>query len=91
MTKNYYQLNEANRCVMEEQNHNLVVEISFEESPVAIKQIHPDKASRTDYFNSAFFQQFWSILGREVHDCCKNDTNDVLISKKENGCYMKYF
>lgn len=63
--------------------------------------MHPDKASGPDGLNPAFFQQFWLILGKKVFTCCKewlnkgsfpaslNDTNVVLIPKKENACCMK--
>lgn len=48
-----------------------------------------------------FFQHFWTMLGEEVFRCCKtwlaessfpaevNDTNVVLIPKKENADTMK--
>ena len=63
--------------------------------------MHPDKAGGPDGLNPAFFQQFWPILGKEVYSCCKdwlnnnsfptnlNDTNMVLIPKKENACRLK--
>lgn len=63
--------------------------------------MHLDKASGPDGLNPAFFQQFWSIIGNEVFSYCVdwlnsgsfpanlNDTNVVLILKKENACYMK--
>lgn len=114
VVKNYYQeifkgnpnnenvqLTNVERCVTNEQNENLVSEVSFEEFTLAIKQMHPDKASGPDDLNPAFFQQFWSILGKDIFLCCKdwlnlssfpanlNDTNVVLIPKKENACYMK--
>ncbi|XP_074356116.1 uncharacterized protein LOC141695803 [Apium graveolens] len=87
--------------ISEEQNRSLVDDISFDEFSLAIKQMHPDKASGPDGLNPTFFQQFWSMLGKEVFLCCKewlqvgsfpahlNDTNVVLIPKKENACNMK--
>ncbi|XP_074378321.1 uncharacterized protein LOC141719854 [Apium graveolens] len=95
------QLDESERRITEEQNHMLVAEMTFEEFSVAIKQMHPDKTSGPDGLNPAFFQQFWSILGREVYESCKcwldsvsfpanlNETNVVLIPKKENARCMK--
>lgn len=82
--------------VTAEQNRELTKEISYEEFTAAIKSMHPDKASGPDGLNPAFFQHFWNLLGREVFNCCKgwldvgkfsanvNDTNLVLIPKKEN-------
>lgn len=64
---------------------------------MAVKQMHPDKASGPDGLNPAFFQQFWTRLGRDVFNSCKewlnqcnfpeeiNETNVVLIPKKENA------
>lgn len=63
--------------------------------------MHPDKASGPDGLNPAFFQSFWSVMGREIFDHCKewletnsfphelNSTNVVLIPKKENTEKMK--
>lgn len=63
--------------------------------------MHPDKASGPDGLNPAFFQHFWSLMGNEVFNCCKawlqdcsfpaelNDTNVVLIPKKDNADNMK--
>ncbi|XP_074373470.1 uncharacterized protein LOC141713795 [Apium graveolens] len=42
------QLDESERRITEEQNHMLVAEMTFEEFSVAIKQMHPDKASGPD-------------------------------------------
>lgn len=91
----------SGRRVTTAQNADLVAELTFEEFTNAVKQMHPDKASDPDGLNPAFFQQFWSILGYEVFLCCKewlsncsfpanlNDTNMVLIPKKENAKCMK--
>lgn len=62
---------EPEGTVTREHNKRLVAELSFEEFEVAIKQMHPDKASGSDGFNPAFFQHFWSMLGKEVFICCK--------------------
>ena len=90
-----------NRCITDAQNQMLVAELTFVEFTTAVKQMHPDKASGPDGLNPAFFQQFWHSLGKEVFNCCKdwlisssfpanlNDTNVVLIPKKENVVRMK--
>lgn len=60
--------------------------------------MHPYKSAGSDDFNPAFFfsQNFWSLLGKEVFECCcgwlkegsmpaeLNATNLVLIPKKDN-------
>ncbi|KAL8134789.1 hypothetical protein AgCh_009705 [Apium graveolens] len=96
-----FQGNEADRCVTDAQNRLLVADLSFAEFTAAVKQMHPDKSSGPDGLNPAFFQHFWPILGHEVFSCCRewlrtnsfpanlNDTNVVLVPKKENACCMK--
>lgn len=88
---------EPEGTVTREHNKKLVAELSFVEFEITTKQMHPDKASGPDGFNPAFFQHFWSMLGKEVFTCCKqwlrdlsfpaelNDTNLVLIPKKEGA------
>lgn len=94
---------ESPRSVTEDQNNKLIAEVTLEEFTVAIKQMHPDKASGPDGLNPAFYQNFWKIMGREVFDCCKgwlqghpfpadlNSTNVVLIPNKNNVASMKDF
>ncbi|KAL8117764.1 hypothetical protein AgCh_015597 [Apium graveolens] len=79
----------------------LTAEFSFEEFTLAIKQMHPDKASGPDVLNPAFFKSFWSIMGHGVFKYCKewlrnksfpgelNCTNVVLIPKKEDASCLK--
>ncbi|XP_074352714.1 uncharacterized protein LOC141691861 [Apium graveolens] len=79
----------------------LVAGLSFAEFTIAVKEMHPGKDSGPDGLNPAFFQNLWPILGKEVFICCRdwlrdnsfsanlNDTNVVLIPKKENACCMK--
>lgn len=93
----------AQARVSREKNDKLVQDISFEEFTVAVKQMHPDKASSPDGLNPAFFQHFWESMGKEVYECCKewlatcsfpadiNNTNLVLIPKKANPSNMKDF
>lgn len=91
------------RVVTEDQNEMLVSDLTFEEFTKAVKQIHPDKASGPDGLNPAFFHNFWPSLGQEVFESCKkwlnqgsfpgdlNDTNVVLIPKKESADRMSDF
>ncbi|XP_074347003.1 uncharacterized protein LOC141685822 [Apium graveolens] len=91
----------SNRGATMTQNADLVADLTFDEFTITVKQMHPDKASGPDGLNPAFFQQLWSILGHEAFHCCKewltncsfsanlNDTNVVLIPKKENASCMK--
>lgn len=46
---------EGDNCVTPEQNRGLVAEVTFEEFSLAVKQMHPDKASGPDGLNPAFF------------------------------------
>lgn len=83
------------------QNEALIAEFTYEEFSIAVQQMHPDKASGPDGLNPAFFQHFWSLMGHEVFHCCTswlregsfpaelNDTNVVLIPKKDNADCMK--
>lgn len=82
------------------QNDQLTADMTFEEFTVAMSQMHPDKASGPDGLNPAFYQHFWKVLGKEVFECCKdwlqgnsfqadlNNTNIVLIPKKDNACCL---
>lgn len=70
----------CHRTVTNEQNGNLVEDVTFEEFTIAVKQMHPDKGSGPDGLNLAFFKTFWPILGHEVFNCCKDwlCTNSVV-------------
>ena len=92
---------EEDRCITSAHNQMLVAELTFQEFTTAVKQMHPDKSSGPDGLNPAFFQQFWPVLGKEVFMGCRdwlrnssfpanlNDTNVVLIPKKNNACRMR--
>lgn len=83
------------------QNEALVAEFSFKEFECAVQQMHPDKGSGPDGLNPAFYQHFWKVMGKEIFHYCKgwladcsfpanlNDTNVVLIPKKDNADTMK--
>lgn len=83
------------------QNEALVADFTYEEFSNAVKQMHPDKAFGSDGLNPTFFQHFWSPMGHVIFQCCKgwlnecsfppdlNDTNVLLIPKKDNGDTMK--
>lgn len=89
------------RVITESQNVKLLEEFTFDEFTNAIKQMHPDKSSGPDGLNPTFFQHFWNLLGKEVYQSCKawlrdltfpeglNDTNIVLILKKEHADNMR--
>lgn len=62
--------NEA--VILEEQNNELVANFTFHEFTVAIKRMHPDKSSCPDERNPTFFQNFWSLLGNDIFQCCKD-------------------
>lgn len=91
----------SHKTVTREQYMNLVQEFSFEEFTATIKEMHSDKAAGPDGLNPGFFKSFWSVMGREVFECCRNwlrqnsfpaelnHTNVVLIPKKENAACLK--
>lgn len=79
----------------------MISEVTFEEFTIAMRHMHPDKAYGPDGLNPPFYQNFWNIIGKEVFECCRNwlqgnffpadlnNTNVVLIPKKENACCLK--
>ena len=81
----------------------LTEDVPFEEFTLAIKQMHPDKAAGSDGLNPVFYRNFWKTTCKEVFKCCKgwldgdpfsadlNNTNVVLIPKKEGASCMKDF
>lgn len=87
--------------ISEEDNINLVADFTFAEFSEAVQQMHPDKSAGPDGLKPPFYQNFWTLLGKEVFDSCSkwmyelsfpanlNDTNVVLIPKKENADSMK--
>lgn len=89
------------RTITPDQNEQLVSEVTFEEFTAAMSLMHPDKASGLDGLNSAFYQNFWKVIEKEVFDCCKNwlqgnsfpadlnNTNVIIIPKRENACCLK--
>jgi len=79
----------------------LIAPFSKDEFKVALFQMHPDKSSRPDGLNTAFYQRFWSLFGDEVSAKCVkwldegsflqkiNDTNIVLVPKCDQPTSMK--
>lgn len=67
-TENEVTLNQMNssspRLVTDEKNDFLTGDFTFEEFTAVIKEMHPDKTSGPDGFNPAFYQNFWSVMGR---------------------------
>lgn len=92
---------QCSKIIIDAQNNALTGELKFEEFTLAVKQMHPDKATGPGGLNLAFFQAFWKIMGNEMFQYCKrwldtncfpndlNSTNVVLIPKKENAVFMK--
>lgn len=89
------------RVISHEQNQELVADVTFEEFTVALNQMNSDKTSGPDGLNSVFYQNFWNVFGKEVFKRCKdwlqgnslpadlNNTNVVLIPRKNNACSLK--
>lgn len=53
-----FQVRKSENTVNLDQNAPLVTELSFEEFEIAIRQMHPDKSSKPDVLNPAFYQYF---------------------------------
>ncbi|RZB54606.1 putative transcription repressor OFP9 [Glycine soja] len=93
-------LSEQN-CISDDDNCMLIAPFSKDEFKVALFQMHPDKSSRPDGLNTAFYQRFWSLFGDEVSAKCVkwldegsflqkiNDTNIVLVPKCDQPTSMK--
>lgn len=86
--------------ISEEQNLELLKEISAEEVKEALFQMHPDKSPGPDGMTPEFFQKHWAIVGTDVVSMVKeffeqgkirtnlNETNVVLIPKKKSPVTM---
>lgn len=59
----------VNRLTAEE-NDALISPVTVEEVKYAVFSMHPDKSPGPDGLNPAFFQSFWSIVGRDVFQFC---------------------
>lgn len=84
--------------ITENQNAELLKEVSEDEVKFAVFQMDPDKAPGPDRMTPAFYQKHWSIVGQDVVQLVRNfmldgimpeglnDTNIVLIPKKKRSC-----
>lgn len=88
-------------CIItEEMNLKLTVELSAEEIHTTLKKMHPSKAPGPDGFSPCFYQQFWSLVGKDVVEAVRsfmesdikmqkvNCTNVALIPKVKTPQYM---
>ncbi|KAL8155328.1 hypothetical protein AgCh_000637 [Apium graveolens] len=92
---------DLNPVVTEAHNQLLVADLFFADFTITFKEMHPDKASGPDGLNPAFFSEFMADPRKRSFICCRywlhdnsfpanlNDTNVMLIPKKENACCMK--
>ncbi|KAL8122746.1 hypothetical protein AgCh_010940 [Apium graveolens] len=55
----------------EDVKEGLTAEITSEEVKVAVFSMHPEKSPGSDGLNPAFFQAFWSIVGKDVVHFCQ--------------------
>lgn len=49
-----------------QQNEALVADFTYEGFTIVVRQMHPDKVSGPDGLSPAFFQYFWTLIGKEV-------------------------
>ena len=61
--------------VIDEMNESLIREFTGDEVVVALKQIHPNKASGLDGMSAVFFQKHWSIVGNNITNMILNVLN----------------
>ena len=89
------------RHVTRLENEGLIRPFTFDEFELAVKLMHLDKALGPDGLNPAFFQFFWSVMGKEIFNACSswldkkelpanlNDTLLALIPKCESPTTMR--
>ncbi|KAJ8763443.1 hypothetical protein K2173_002326 [Erythroxylum novogranatense] len=89
--------------VDESANNALIAPFSDEEFRNALFQMEPNKASGPDGLNPAFFQKFWSIIGGDICQACREwlqlgalppslaTTLIVLIPKCDNPLHVTEF
>lgn len=67
------QLTDGERVKQVDENENaeLLMEITSAEVKEAVFAMHPDKACGPDGLNPAFFQVFWSIIEKDVVSFCQ--------------------
>ena len=61
--------------VTDEMNESLIREFTGDEVVVALKQIHPNKASGLDGMSAVFLQKHWSIVGNNITNMILNVLN----------------
>ena len=88
-------------AILSDDNEMLLAPFTIEEFCSALFQMHPNKSSGQDGFNSAFYQKFWDLVGKEVFISCVewvekcefpssfNDTHIVLVPKCTSPVTMK--
>lgn len=86
--------------IKENDNLELLQEITWEEVRKAQFSMNPDKTPGPDGMTFAFYQKYWHVVGRDVIQLVRdffvpgtmpvnlNDTNLVLIPKKKNPTTM---
>uniref|UniRef100_A0A803QGE0 Reverse transcriptase domain-containing protein n=1 Tax=Cannabis sativa TaxID=3483 RepID=A0A803QGE0_CANSA len=93
-------IDEVQPSITDSQNASLLEMVEEEEVWVALFQMHPDKSPGPDGMSLGFYQKYWDIVGRDVVRLVRefmvtgmlpnglNDTNLVLIPKKNTPCNM---
>ncbi|XP_022150918.1 uncharacterized protein LOC111018954 [Momordica charantia] len=70
-------------------NCDLLKPFCEEEMIMALHQIHPHKALGPDRFSSAFYKNFWHIVGQDVSCCCLNILNNSMDMKTLSEMILK--
>lgn len=64
--------NEKVQRITNEDNENLISEITNEEVKAAVFSMHPVKSPGVDGLNPTFFQTYWNTVGTDVVQFCQN-------------------
>lgn len=62
---------ECVRQISDQNNAELIADVTEDEVKIAVFSMHPDKSPGPDGFNPAFFQTFWEVVCSDVVRFCQ--------------------
>ena len=81
-------MNAMEERVSPEMNEELQREFRAEEMWMALKQMHPTKASGPDGMSPIFYQTYWDIVGPLVTSCVLLALNSGIIPNEINKTFI---